>query len=88
MAYAEALSYALPVIGTSGSAIIQTVPDSAGILIPPGDVSSLTEVLRLVMSDQSRREQLSLGAQEAAKKLPSWPESAKIFADAIQACIY
>lgn len=87
MAYAEALSYALPIIGTSGGAIVQTVPDSAGILNPPGDVSSLTEALRLVMSDRSRREQLSLGAQEAAKKLPTWPESAKIFADAIQTCI-
>jgi glycosyltransferase involved in cell wall biosynthesis len=87
MAYAEALSYALPVIGTSGGAIIQTVPDSAGILIPPGDVPSLTEALRLVMSDRYRREQLSLGAQEAAKKLPTWPESAKIFADIIQTCI-
>lgn len=85
MAYAEALSYALPVIGTSGGAIIQTVPDSAGILTPPGDVSSLTEALRLVMSDRDRREQLSLGAQEAAKKLPTWSESAKIFASVIQA---
>jgi len=87
MAYAEALSYALPVIGTSGGALIQTVPDSAGILIPPGDVSSLTEALRLIMNDQGLREQLSLGAQEAAKKLPTWPESARIFADVIQVYI-
>lgn len=87
MAYAEALSYALPVIGTSGGAIIQTVPDSAGILTPPGDIPSLTEALRMVMSDRSQRERLSLGAQEAASKLPTWPESAKIFADAIQTYI-
>jgi glycosyltransferase involved in cell wall biosynthesis len=87
MAYAEALSYGLPVIGTSGGAIIQTVPDSAGILIPPGDVSSLTEALRLVMSDRHRREQLSFGAQEAAKKLPTWPESSKNFAEIIQTCM-
>lgn len=84
MAYAEALSYALPVIGTSGGAIAQTVPDSAGILTPPGDISSLTAALRLVMNDRGRREQLSIGAQEVAKKLPTWPESAKIFADVIQ----
>jgi glycosyltransferase involved in cell wall biosynthesis len=87
MAYAEALSYALPIIGTSGGAIVQTVPDSAGILIPPGDVLSLTEALRLVMSDESRREHLSLGAQEATKKLPTWPESAKMFAGVIHTCI-
>lgn len=84
MAYAEALSYALPVVGTSGGAISQTVPDSAGILIPPGDVTSLTAALKLVMLDSHRREQLSLGAKEAAEKLPTWIESAKVFADVIK----
>jgi glycosyltransferase involved in cell wall biosynthesis len=85
MAYAEALSYALPVVGTSGGAISQTVPDSAGILTLPGDVRSLTTALKLVMSDPYRRKQLSLGAKDAAEKLPTWTESAKIFADVIQA---
>ncbi len=84
MAYAEALSYALPIIGSSGGAIAQTIPDSAGILTPPGDVPTLSAALRLLMNDRGRREQLSLGAQVAAKKLPTWPESAKIFADIIQ----
>jgi hypothetical protein len=37
------------------------------------------------MSDPYRREQLSKGAQEAAKKLPTWTESAKIFSDVIKA---
>ena len=87
MAYAEALSYALPIVGTSGGAITQTVPDSAGILIPPGNVPSLTEALRLVMSDPGRRGSLSLGAGEAAKKLPTWTESAKIFGDVVQVYI-
>jgi glycosyltransferase involved in cell wall biosynthesis len=87
MAYAEALSYALPIIGSSGGAIAQTVPDSAGILTPPGDVPCLTAALKLVMNDRGRREQLSLGAQEAAKKLPTWPESARVFADVIQVYI-
>ena len=86
MAYAEALSYGLPVIGSSGGAIVQTVPDSAGILTPPGDITSLTAALKLFMSDSDRREQLSIGAKEAAKKLPTWTESAKIFADVIKAC--
>lgn len=85
MAYAEALSYGLPVIGTSGGAIVQTVPSSAGILTPPGDITSLTAALKLFMSDPDRREQLSIGAKEAAKKLPTWTESAKIFADVINA---
>ncbi len=85
MAYAEALSYGIPVIGTSGGAIVQTVPGSAGILTPPADITSLTAALKLFMSDPDRREQLSIGAKEAAKKLPTWTESAKIFADVIKA---
>jgi len=85
MAYAEALSYALPIVGTSGGAISQTVPDSAGILTLPGDVTSLSATLKLVMRDPHRREQLSLGAKEAAKKLPTWTQSAKVFADVIKA---
>jgi glycosyltransferase involved in cell wall biosynthesis len=85
MAYAEALSYALPVVGTSGGAISQTVPDSAGILIPPGDVTSLTAALKLVMLDSHRRAQFSLGAKEATENLPTWIESAKVFADVIKA---
>jgi glycosyltransferase involved in cell wall biosynthesis len=84
MAYAEALSYALPIVGTSGGAISQTVPDSAGILTPPGDITSLTSTLKLVMCNPHLREQLSLGAKEAAKKLPTWAESAKVFADVIK----
>jgi glycosyltransferase involved in cell wall biosynthesis len=86
MAYAEALSYGLPVIGASGGAIVQTVPVSAGILTPPGNIPSLTAALKLLMNDPYRCEQLSMGAKEAAKKLPTWTESAKIFADVIRAC--
>jgi glycosyltransferase involved in cell wall biosynthesis len=85
MAYAEALSYGLPVIGTSGGAIVQTVPVSAGILTPPGDITSLTAALKMLMNDPYRREQLSIGAKEAAKKLPTWTESAKIFAEVVKA---
>jgi glycosyltransferase involved in cell wall biosynthesis len=85
MAYAEALSYGLPVIGTSGGAIVQTVPVSAGILIPPGNIKSLTAALKLLMNDPHRRKQLSTGAKEVANKLPTWTEAAKIFADVIKA---
>jgi glycosyltransferase involved in cell wall biosynthesis len=59
MAYAEALARGLPVIGTTGGAIPDTVPAGAGLLVPPGDVESLTQVLRSVMQDSALRAQLS-----------------------------
>ena len=35
MAYAEALSHGLPVIGTTAGAIPDTVPQEAGLLVTP-----------------------------------------------------
>ena len=39
MAYAEAIAHGLPVIGTTAGAIPDTVPATAGVLVPPDDVA-------------------------------------------------
>ena len=41
MAYAEAIAYGLPVIGTTAGAIPDTVPGSAGLLVVPDDTGAL-----------------------------------------------
>ena len=46
MAYAEALSHGLPVIGTTAGAIPDTVPQEAGLLVTSGDVGALARALR------------------------------------------
>lgn len=79
MAYAEALAHGLPVIGTTGGAIPDTVPQEAGLLVPPGDVESLTEALRRVLQDVRLRARLSQGAREAAVSQPTWEDSVKRF---------
>jgi len=81
MAYAEALAHGLPVIGTTGGAIPDTVPQDAGLLVPPGDVGSLTTALRRVMQDTNLRARLSHGAKQAATQQPTWQESVKRFAE-------
>ena len=85
MAFAEAMAHGLPIIGTTGGAIPETVPSAAGILVPPGDVAALAAALRRLIEDGAERQRLAAGAIAAAAKLPTWRDSAKLFAKAIEA---
>ena len=84
MAYAEALARGLPVIGTMGGAIPDTVPQEAGVLVPPGDVQRLTQALRAVMQDKALRERLSQGAKRAAMQQPTWEQTVQRFAEVLE----
>lgn len=81
MAYAEAIAYGLPIVGTTGGAIPRTVPESASRLVPPGNVAALAQALREVMESRDCRRNLAAGARAAAAKLPSWAQSGATFAD-------
>lgn len=81
MAYAEALARGLPVIGTTGGAIPDTVPSGAGLLVPPADVQRLTQALRSLIEDPALRTQLSQGARKAAALQPTWEASAIRFGE-------
>jgi glycosyltransferase involved in cell wall biosynthesis len=85
MAYAEALAHGLPVIGTKAGAIPDTIPREAGLLVDAGDVAALAEAIRRTIIDPGLRKQLSDAARDAARQLPTWQQSAKIFADALEA---
>jgi glycosyltransferase involved in cell wall biosynthesis len=80
MAYAEALSHGLPVVGTTAGAVPDTIPNGAGLLVPPDDSPALAAALRSVIVDADRRRILSEGALVAARTLPTWQQSASIFA--------
>ena len=80
MAYAEAVAHGLPVIGTTGGAIPDTVPSDAGLLVPPGDMPALAKALRRVIGDSDLRQRLAGGARAAAPQFPTWRQSAEIFA--------
>jgi glycosyltransferase involved in cell wall biosynthesis len=84
MAYAEALTYGLPVIGTKAGAIPETVPDGAGLLVPAGDPAALSEALHRAIADNGLRRRLSEAAIAAARQLPTWPQSGAIFASALE----
>jgi glycosyltransferase involved in cell wall biosynthesis len=83
MAYAEALSYGLPVIGTTAGAIPDTIPQGTGLLVPPDDPAALAAALRSVIVDANQRRLLAEAAVSAARNLPTWQQSAAIFAAAL-----
>ena len=85
MAFAEALAHGLPVIGTTAGAIADTVPPDAGVLIEPDDVKALTRTLRMLIENPKERHWFASGALVAGAALPTWEESAKILAGAIEA---
>jgi glycosyltransferase involved in cell wall biosynthesis len=84
MAYAEAIAHGLPVIGTSGGAIPDTVPPEAGLLVAPGDIPALAHALRRVVDDAVLRGRLAGAARAAAPLFPTWRQSAEIFARALE----
>jgi glycosyltransferase involved in cell wall biosynthesis len=84
MAYAEAVAHGLPVIGTNAGAIPDTVPPEAGLLVAPGDIPALAQVLRRVIGDADLRRCLASAARAAAPQLPTWRQSAEIFSRALE----
>jgi glycosyltransferase involved in cell wall biosynthesis len=83
MAFAEALSYGLPIVATTGGAIPYTVPQSAGILVPPGDVDALRRALGRAIGDRMLLATLSDGARRAGAALPDWPQAVGQWRDAV-----
>jgi glycosyltransferase involved in cell wall biosynthesis len=84
MAFAQAIAYGVPVIGTTAGAIPETVPAGAGLLVPPDDVPALAAALRLLISDRDARARLAGKARAASNLLPTWAASAAVFARAIE----
>ncbi|MEN3791639.1 glycosyltransferase family 4 protein [Fulvimarina sp. MAC3] len=78
MVFAEALSHGLPIVGTTGGAVPDVVPQSAGLLVEPGDAAALAVALRRTIGDPELRADLSAGARMAAEALPEWRDSALV----------
>ena len=85
MAFAEAIAYGLPVIGTKAGAIPETVPKGAGILVPPDDVTALAVALRTMIADVALRERCAEVSRRAALLLPTWAATAEAFLGVLRA---
>ncbi len=84
MAFAQAIAYGVPVIGTTAGAIPETVPAGAGYLVPPDDAAALEAALRLLISDAGERARRASHARAAARQLPTWADCAAVFARVIE----
>jgi glycosyltransferase involved in cell wall biosynthesis len=84
MAFAAAINHGLPVVGTRAGAISETVPAGAGILVEPDDAPALAAALRIMIADPGTRETYAGAARAAAKQLPRWDATARIFLQAVK----
>lgn len=84
MALAEAIGHGLPVVSTMAGAIPETVPAGTGLLVPPDNVAALAQALRHLIGDPAERQRLATNARAAASRLPTWQDSARLFAEAVK----
>jgi glycosyltransferase involved in cell wall biosynthesis len=86
MALAEGLARGLPIVAVAAGAVADTVPRSAGLLVPPLDREALTVALRQVLGEPDIRRRLHEGALAAREGLPRWTDTATAIEQALLAC--
>lgn len=84
MVVTEALARALPVIATTGGALVDTVPPEAALQVPPGDRGALADALRRWLDDPALRAEKRTGATRVRRSLGDWAETGRRFADALE----
>jgi glycosyltransferase involved in cell wall biosynthesis len=84
MVLAEAMARGLPIVCTTGGAAADTVPDSAGIKVPPGDETALTQAIDRVLRDAALRQHLANGSLAAGQALPRWEDTTATIAAVIK----
>lgn len=83
MAYAEALSWGLPIIGTKAGAVTDTLSATGACLIEPENPLALSHALRELITQPAVRHRMAKEAMLFAKNLGSWDTTARLFSQAI-----
>lgn len=72
----EAVARGLPIVSCATGAVPDTVPQGAGLLVPPGDADAFAAALRLALGDPARHAAMARAAAAAAAALPGWDRTA------------
>src|SRR5207248_9185667 len=81
MVLTRAFACATPVIASDIAGYRAVLTPETGELVPPGDVSALTESLVNLLEDEPRRERLGEAARRLAQERYSWTDIARRLAD-------
>jgi glycosyltransferase involved in cell wall biosynthesis len=79
----EALLHGLPIVSCRVGAVPQTVPDGAGLLVPPDDPVSFAEALRRMLTEPNVRERCAAVSRAAGHALPTWDDTARVMGCAL-----
>ena len=76
MAYLEAMAFAMPVVGSSDSAVKEfVIPDQNGFLIELDDFESVNAHIHSLHHDRQRLFEMSYAAFQTYKKRPQWRDT-------------
>ncbi|MEM5581345.1 glycosyltransferase family 4 protein [Roseibium sp. AS2] len=84
MAYTEALAHGLPVIGSGGGAVRETLPEGAALYCGTEDVAALRAALQRLLTSPEERASLGDAARSAARAFPDWQDAAARFSDILR----
>lgn len=71
--FLEAMAYGLPCIGVNGDAMNEIIRDhKTGLIIPPGDVNSLSDALVFILSNREQRTKYGIAARLEVENHFTW----------------
>jgi glycosyltransferase involved in cell wall biosynthesis len=82
--YAEALAHGLPVIACDVGPVPDLVGKEAALLVPPGDIGTLSGTLDLLLGAPALRRRMSAAARQRADHLPRWEDTVATFRLALE----
>jgi len=85
--FVEALGAGLPVVSTAMGGVLEIVDESCGILVPPGDVSSLANALGQLLLDTDLRRKLADHAPARAQFLCAPQRQMRILEQVLNAVV-